>query len=321
MTARRRAPLVLRPSWWSGRFASWGATARSTAERTEARFPVLTHLTARMISVNILDSATRLAAQCFLTAVPLLFVVGSFAPKAVRDQLISSVSAIFGLTGASQDLLEQVYRSTDDNLREATGLIGALMVLLSATACSRAMQRLCKRAWRVPRSGVRIAAWRWLAWIGVWLSVLLIQGPVREGFGVGLWLAVPVTMLSQILLWWWSQHLLLGGLVGWRPLLPGAVLTGFAVTALFIGSKYYMPRAIDRSLAEYGSVGTVFTLLSWLIVLCVAIALGVTTGAVLATEAWLARRLGDTGPRWAADDAEPRRAEDGPGPRRGTGDD
>ncbi|MEU2490679.1 YhjD/YihY/BrkB family envelope integrity protein [Streptomyces sp. NPDC007883] len=321
MTTRRRAPLFFRPSWWSGRFASWGATARSTAERAEARFPVVTHLTARMISVNILDSATRLAAQCFLTAVPLLFVVGAFAPKAVRDQLISSVSSVFGLTGASQDLLERVYTATDDNLREATGLIGALMVLLSATACSRATQRLCKRAWRVPRSGVRIAAWRWLAWIGVWLSVLLIQGPVREGFGVGLWLAVPVTMLSQILLWWWSQHLLLGGLVGWRPLLPGAVLTGFAVTALFIGSKYYMPRAIDKSLTEYGSVGTVFTLLSWLIVLCVAIALGVTTGAVLATEPWLARRLGDTGPRWAADEAGPRRAGDGAGPRRGTGDD
>ncbi|MFG2755482.1 YhjD/YihY/BrkB family envelope integrity protein [Streptomyces wuyuanensis] len=306
MTTRRRAPLFLRPSWWSGRFASWSASARSAAERTETRFPVVTHLTARMISVNIFDSATRLAAQCFLTAVPLLFVVGSFAPKAVRDQLISSVSAIFGLTGASQDLLEQVYRATDDNLREATGLIGALMVLLSATACSRAMQRLCKRAWLVPRSGVRIAPWRWLAWIGVWLSVLMIQGPVREGFGVGLWLAVPVTMLSQMLLWWWSQHLLLGGLVGWRPLLPGAVLTGFAVTALFIGSKYYMPRAIDKSLAEYGSVGTVFTLLSWLIVLCVAIALGVTTGAVLAREPWLARRLGDAGPRWAAAEAGPR---------------
>ncbi|MFE0274138.1 YhjD/YihY/BrkB family envelope integrity protein [Streptomyces sp. NPDC058992] len=303
MTTRRRAPAFFRPSWWSGHLSSWETSARSAAERTETRFPVVTHLTARMISVNIFDSATRLAAQCFLTAVPLLFVVGSFAPEAVRDQLVSSVSAIFGLTGASKDLLEQVYRATDDNLREATGLIGALMVLLSATACSRAMQRLCKRAWLVPRSGVRIAPWRWLAWIGVWLSVLLVQGPVREGFGLGLWLAVPVTMLSQILLWWWSQHLLLGGLVGWRPLLPGAVLTGFAVTALFIGSKYYMPRAIDKSLTEYGSVGTVFTLLSWLIVLCVAIALGVTTGAVLAREPWLARRLGDTGPSWTAADA------------------
>ncbi|MGW1881610.1 YhjD/YihY/BrkB family envelope integrity protein [Streptomyces sp. NPDC001970] len=291
MTTRPRAAF-LRPSWWTAQFEAQRAFVRSMAARTEARFPVVTQLTARMVAVNIFDSATRLAAQCFVTAVPLLFVVGSFAPEGVRNQLISSVSSVFGLTGASRDQLEQVYRSTDDNLRDATGVIGALMVLLSATACSRAMQRLCKRAWLIPRTGTKIAAWRWLAWIGVWLSVLTVQAPVRDGFGAGLWLAIPVTMLSQTLLWWWSQHLLLGGLIGWRPLLPGALLTGFAVTALSIGSRYYMPRAINRSLAEYGPVGTVLTLLSWLIVLCVAIAVGVTAGAVLAREPWLARRLG-----------------------------
>lgn len=252
----------------------------------------MTHLTARMLTVNIFDSATRLAAQCFLTAVPLLFVVGSFAPEAVREQLVSSVKVVFGITGATADQLEAVYRSTDEGLREVTGVVGGLMVLLSATAVSRAMQRLCKRAWLIPRTGVRIAPWRWLAWIGVWLGTLIVQGPIREGFGAGLWVAVPVTLLSQILLWWWSQHLLLGRLVNWLPLLPGAVLTGLATTAMSIGSQYYMPRALSRSLSEYGSLGPVFTLLSWLIVLCVVIAVGITVGAVLAKEPWLAHRLG-----------------------------
>ncbi|MFE3325775.1 YhjD/YihY/BrkB family envelope integrity protein [Streptomyces sp. NPDC059176] len=252
----------------------------------------MTHLTARMITVNIFDSATRLAAQCFLTAVPLVFVVGSFAPQAVRSQLISSVKAVFGITGATAEQLEAVYKSTDGGLREVTGVVGGLMVLLSATAVSRAMQRLCKRAWLIPRTGVRIAPWRWLAWIVVWLCALIVQGPVRDGFGVGLWLGVPVTLLTQSALWWWSQHLLLGRLVPWLPLLPGALLTGLAATAMSVGSRYYMPRALDRSLSEYGSLGPVFTLLSWLIVLCVTIAVGITVGAVLAKEPWLARRLG-----------------------------
>ncbi|MEU2431628.1 YhjD/YihY/BrkB family envelope integrity protein [Streptomyces sp. NPDC007861] len=316
MTMPRRAPF-LRPSWWSARFGTWAAAARSMAARTEARFPVVTHLTARMVSVNIFDSATRLAAQCFLTAVPLLFVVGAFAPEGVQQQLISSVRVVFGLTDSSADQLEHVYKSTDENLRKVTGVVGALMVLLSATACSRAMQRLCKRAWLMPRSGVRIAPWRWLVWILVWLSTLIAQGPLREGFGVGLWLAVPVTLVSQALLWWWSQHLLLGGHIGWRPLLPGAVLTAGATTALAIGSRYYMPRALDRSLAEYGSVGPVFTLLSWLIVICVAIAVGLTAGAVLAQEPWLARRLGthERGAEpWHRPGSRPPPGPDGPRP-------
>jgi membrane protein len=120
---------------------------------------------------------------------------------------------------------------------------------------------------------------------------------VREGFGLGLWLAIPVTVVTQSLLWWWSQHLLLGGLIRWLPLLPGAVLTGLLTTALSIGSRYYMPQALNRSLAEYGSLGPVFVTLSWLITLCVAIALGITAGAVAAREPWLARRLGTPEPQ------------------------
>ncbi|WP_327255819.1 YhjD/YihY/BrkB family envelope integrity protein [Streptomyces sp. NBC_01244] len=267
-------------------------TARRLQRGAEVRFPVITHLTARMLSVNILDAATRLAAQCFLTAIPLLFVFGSFAPQGVQNQLLSSVRAVFGLEGAANDQLEQVYQSGTESLQEATGVVGSLMVVLSATAVSRAMQRLCRRAWAIPKGGMKVAPWRWFVWIVVWLAVLVVQAPLRDGFGTGLWLGVPLTLLCQTALWWWSQHLLLGGAVRWPPLLPGAVLTAFAVTALSVGAQFYMPAALNRTLAEYGSLGLVFTFLSWLIVVCAAVAVSITVGAVLAQETHLAHRLG-----------------------------
>ncbi|MFD9305677.1 YhjD/YihY/BrkB family envelope integrity protein [Streptomyces sp. NPDC060048] len=301
---RRRA---LRPSWWRGKSRDVTVTARRMQRGAEVRFPVITHLTARMISVNILDAATRLAAQCFLTAVPLLFVFGSFAPQGVQDQLLSSVRAVFGLTGGANEQLEQVYRSGTESLQEATGFVGSLMVLLSATAVSRAMQRLCKRAWNVPKGGTKVAPWRWLVWITVWLSVLVVQAPLRDGFGVGLWLGIPVTLLCQTALWWWSQHLLLGGAIPWLPLLPGAVITAVSITALSLGAQIYMPVALNRTLAEYGSLGPVFTVLSWLIVVCAAVALSITAGAVLAQETGLAHRLGSP--------PAPRGPEEGPAGR------
>ncbi|QES52165.1 hypothetical protein DEJ50_04705 [Streptomyces venezuelae] len=245
-----------------------------------------------MVSVNIFDSATRLAAQCFLTAIPLLFVFASFAPASLREQLVRSVRAVFGLTGPANAELEAVFRPTSEQLQQATGVVGAVMTLLAATAVSRAMQRLCKRAWGIPRVKTRIAVWRWPAWIAVWLGFMLFQAPVRQGFGLGLWLAVPCTLLAQTLLWWWTQHLLLGGLIGWAPLLPGALLAAAATTALSIGARFYMPRALNRALAEYGSVGSTFVLLSWLIVLCVAVAIAISAGAVLAQEPFLSGRLG-----------------------------
>ncbi|MFE3638370.1 YhjD/YihY/BrkB family envelope integrity protein [Streptomyces sp. NPDC059168] len=272
-----------------GRMVAW---AKSAHRRAEKRFPVVTHLADRMVSVNIFDSGTRLAAQCFLTAVPLLFVVAAYAPSSVRRQLAESVRAVFGLTGQANAELVKVFEPTSGNLREATGIVGGLMVLLSATAVSRAMQRLCKRAWEIPRAGTRIAPWRWLAWLALWLGVLVLQGPVRDGFGVGVWLGVPFTLLTQVGLWWWTQHLLLGGLVGWKPLLPGAVLTAIVLTVLAMTARLYMPRALNRALAEYGAAGSVFVLLSWLIVVCVAGAVSISVGAVVAQEPFLAHRLG-----------------------------
>ncbi|WP_416982630.1 hypothetical protein [Streptomyces sp. T028] len=59
-----------------------------------------------------------------------------------------------------------------------------------------------------------------------------IQGPLRDGFGLGPWLGVPLLFLAEVGLWWWTQHLLLTARVPWPPLLPGALLTGVALGVL-----------------------------------------------------------------------------------------
>ncbi|MBV2355546.1 YihY/virulence factor BrkB family protein [Streptomyces sp. J2-1] len=294
----RRRP-VRRAGRWQRRTAAWHrasqalvARARAAHRAAERRFPVVTHLADRLVSVNVFDSATRLAAQCFLTAVPLLFVFAAYAPPAVRRQVVDSAKAVIGLRGPAEAQLQHVLQPATHDLQQATGVIGGLMVLLSATAVSRALQRLCRRAWQIPRGTTRVAPWRWVAWLALWLAAMVLQGLLRDGLGLGAWLGVPLLVLMQAGLWWWTQHLLLGGTVGWKPLLPGSVLTALALTALTATAALYMPRALDRALSDYGPVGSVFVLLSWLIVVCVAVAVTLSTGAVAAQEPALARRLG-----------------------------
>ncbi|WP_369275410.1 YhjD/YihY/BrkB family envelope integrity protein [Streptomyces sp. R11] len=291
---------VLHASWWRGRTRKLTAWLRAVHARVETRFPVITGIVDRMVSVNIFDSATRIAAQCFLTAVPLLFVLSAYAPPAVQDQVTAAVSAVFGLNGQAKGQLEQAFQPPTDDLRQASGVVGALMVLLSATAVSRAVQRLCRRAWLLPRSGARVAPWRWLAWIVLWLGALVGQGLLHNRVGLGAVLGIPVILVVETALWWWTQHLLLGG-VRWSPLLPGAVITAIAVSALSLTAHFYMPRALNRALADYGSAGPVFVLLSWLIIVCVAVAVSLSVGAVLSQEPFLRRRLGTpTSPPGAA---------------------
>jgi membrane protein len=258
----------------------------------ETRFPVITRLSSHLIAVNLLDSATRLAAQAFLTAVPLLFVVASFAPQSVRKEIVDSVHDILGITGSADQQLKKVYGADSAGLRQSTGAVSLVMVLLSATTCSRAMQRLCQRAWLLPATSARIAVWRWFVWIVTLLVVIALQGPLRTGFGVGSWLGLPLLLVTEVGVWWWTQHLLLAGRVPWLPLLPGAIVTGVALTVLSVTAKVYVPKALNHSLERYGSLGAVFTVLSWLIGLCVVISVGITAGAVIAREPAVVRRLG-----------------------------
>ncbi|MFB7450075.1 YhjD/YihY/BrkB family envelope integrity protein [Streptomyces sp. NPDC057027] len=282
---------------------SWATRLRSIRTGAERRFPVLTELTGRLVSGNLLDGATRLAAQAFLAAVPLLFALAAFAPFAVRDQMRESLRAVFGLTGPADDQLRQVLDgSAPESVRETTGIVGAVVALVSATSFSRAMARVCERAWGLPKAGTRIAAWRWLVWLLALVVVLLLQAPVRDGFGVGTWLGLPLYFLVTTGVWLWTQHLLLAKRVAWLPLLPGAVLAGVASSVLSVTAHLYMPGALNRALGEYGSLGLVLTLLSWLIVVCAALTFAFTIGAVLAQEPPLDRYLGtDRGEGESAD--------------------
>ncbi|MFD3832413.1 YhjD/YihY/BrkB family envelope integrity protein [Streptomyces sp. NPDC058621] len=254
--------------------------------------PLLGRLLEQLAAVRVLDCATRLAAQAFLGALPAVFVIAAVAPDWLQDQLVSSIRATLGLQDAALDQVRSVYSSTDATAVASTSGVGIVVTLLSATACSRALQTTCERSWHLPKAKARLAAWRWLAWLVVWLVALLFQGPVQDAFDAGRAVGFLVAVVTGILLWWWTQRLLLGGRVPWLPLLPGAVLAGVGGQLLSVGSKIYMPRAVERSMHEFGGLGSVFVLLSWLIVFFVVITLSIAVGYVVAHEALPARRLG-----------------------------
>ncbi|MER5733880.1 YhjD/YihY/BrkB family envelope integrity protein [Streptomyces sp. NPDC002138] len=269
-----------------------GPRLRAVPDWMRKHTPLLSRLLRQLATVRVLDCATRLAAQAFLGAVPAVFVIAALAPDWLQDQLVSSIRTTLGLQDAALDQVRSVYAADDLTAAASTGGVGVVVTLLSATACSRALQKTCERSWHLPKSKVRVAAWRWLAWLAVWLVALLFQGLVQTAFGTGRPTGFTLAVISGTLLWWWTQHLLLGARIPWLPLLPGAVLAGVGEQLLTIASRVYMPHAVDRSMQQFGSLGSVFVLLSWLIMFFLVITLAIAVGYVVAHEPLPAGWLG-----------------------------
>ncbi|MFE2170566.1 YhjD/YihY/BrkB family envelope integrity protein [Streptomyces sp. NPDC059447] len=253
--------------------------------------PLLYRVIEQLADVKVLDCATRLAAQAFLGAIPALFVIGTLAPDWLQQQTISSIRTTLGLQDAALDQVRALYSDGGVATTTSTGLVGVFVAVLSATACSRAMQRTCERSWHLPKAKAALAAWRWVAWVSVWLIALLFQGPIQDAFGTGPLGGFFLALVTGILLWWWTQHLLLAARVPWLPLLPGAVLAGLGQQIVTAVSKIYMPHAVAHSMKQYGSLGSVFVLLSWLIMLFVVMTVAIAVGYVVAHEPFFARRL------------------------------
>lgn len=254
-----------------------------TGSRAVRRHTHLLHAFSRqMIAVRVIDSANRLGAEVFMTAVPVLFVVAAFSPQSVREELVDSVRAVLGLRGASLEEVTQVFDSSDEDMRNAYGVLGIIITVTSATKCSRVLQRLCERSWHLPRAKARLIAWRWFVWLLIWLAALTLQSSLRGGLGTGEGLGILLAFVTSTLLWWWTQHFLLGGRLNWLPLLPGALLTAAGTAVLIRLSRYYMPGALNRSIAQFGPLGSVFTLLTWLIAVGGVVSVGIASGYLAA---------------------------------------
>ncbi|WP_052411829.1 YhjD/YihY/BrkB family envelope integrity protein [Streptomyces sp. NRRL S-118] len=275
--------------------------SRGRAGRLAARLRAgpAARLLSRLSALNIVEGSVRLAAQAFLTALPLLMAVAAFAPDRVQDLLADSLRAVLGMGGDTLDEMRQVFSATGTP-RNTAGAVGVAVTLLSATAFTRALQAVCERCWHLPRAPLRAAVWRWLLWLVVWLAFLLLQAPLRGGFGGGPVTGLVLSVLSAALLWWWSQHLLLGGRVGWRSLAPGALLAGAGTVLLSKAARLLMPTAMERSLDEFGPLGPVFTFLSWLIAVFLVAVSGLALGEYVSSTSWYRSaalpRRGRTGP-------------------------
>jgi membrane protein len=111
-----------------------------------------------------------------------------------------------------------------------------------------------------------------------WLYVSGWAGPrVRKG-GPAEFAIVGLVVFT--LFWWFTMWLLLAGRIPWRRLLPCAVATGVFWLGMEAFFAVISSGMVTSDYQQYGPIGTVFALMSYLIAIGVVVILGAVTGLV-----------------------------------------
>jgi membrane protein len=236
----------------------------------------------RMVSVGVVSSGVVLAAQTFLALIPLLMAATALLPAEAAAVVQNSMRERLGISGSSDAAVSQLVNSRDQ-LRGGLTVLGVIVVLASATSFTRALQRVYEQAWGLPGLGLRgrVRGLMWLLGTVAYLTLLGIAVRFAGGGPTGSVLRTVLALAGAVLLWWWTPYVLLDGRVRPRALLPGAILTAAAMLMLGLVGSVYVPRSVRNNERQFGTIGVVFAIESWLVVVaCVLV------GAAVVSAVW-----------------------------------
>jgi membrane protein len=242
-------------------------------------------LLGRLLEVRFLERSVILAGQAFSALLPLIIVVNSISPHPGGDTPAAALVRRLGLDDRQVSSLQAVV-APPPSARASIGVLGVVLVILTATSFARALQRSYQLAWRRPSAGLR-AAWRPLALIvglAVYVELLFLFGRLVRGVPAGSLLEDLATFVGAWALWTAAGWMLLVGQVRPRLLAVGGLLTAVGFALLRRLAAFYLPSMVASSQQQFGFLGVAFTLFSWLSACSFVIVVATVVGAVLADD-------------------------------------
>ena len=216
---------------------------------------------------NYLASAVTLSS--FLSIFPLLLfaiaILGFFVANS--DNFANDVIERLGITGDAaqniEDALDQAQKS-----RRAASVIGIVGLLWSGLGLVAAVQYAINAAWQVAGRGWRDKL-KGLMWLGGAALLFLTSFATSAIIGLLPAFLKPLTFIASLSvnlgLWLWTFKVLSTRDIGWKSLLPGAVVGAIGLNILTFVGGIYVPKAVASASALWGTIGIVFAILAWLL--------------------------------------------------------
>jgi membrane protein len=220
----------------------------------------------RFVLMEGFDRSIVLSAQVFTALIPLFIIVASVAPAGQEDAISEGIIKRFALTGASADAVEQLF-TTPASATSSVTVFSALLLIYSGVAFTRRLQRMYRAAWGREQAGIRSALFATLGLATLILEFVVAYG-IREFTTLfpfdRLW-AIPISLVTGLVLWTSIPYLLLERQLHWRRLLVAGAAAAVGMTIFAIGTPIYMPDVMTRATNEFGLFGVTITLIGWLL--------------------------------------------------------
>ena len=198
----------------------------------------------------------------------------------------TTISHDLGLDGQAARIVTESVDAARDS-RRLTTVFGIAGLVWLGSSFGLVVANAFDAAWRVPGRGFRDR----LVGLG-WLAGAAVLAAAAAG-ATALWamlpavlapLVVTVTFAANGALWMWTSWVLPNRRVPWRLILIPAVIAAIALEILKVAGAFVVPHFIATSSELYGSIGVVFAVLLWLLVL------GRLVVYLAVIEAWSAER-------------------------------
>jgi membrane protein len=245
-----------------------------TGRRLGERYPFLVTAWAvqkRFGELNGSYLASAITLSSFLSLFPLLLVaisvIGFFSsgdPTLAHDTV-----KFLGLSGSSDaaTIVTDAIDTAEDSAAAAS-IVGVIGLLWSGLGLVAALQYVYDTVWQVTGRGMKDKVFGLLWLIGGGL-LFAASFAVTSLVGALPGFLAPVNILVGLSLsfglFMWTAKVLPHRDIGFKNLVPGAVVGALGLEVLKLVGGIYVPRAVASSSAMYGSIGVVFAILAWLL--------------------------------------------------------
>lgn len=224
----------------------------------------------RFAELNGNNIAAAVALQVFLSIFPLLLVAAAvvgFLQSGSSADVAQRLVNNFGLEGTAAETLKEAVGTATES-RKASSVLGLLTLAWSALGVTSALQYAYNQSWQTNGRGLKDKA------VGaVWLvgaSFLFVGSAaittllhwLPAGLGI---VATLTSILVTFGLWLFTGKVLPNVDVSWRDLVPGAIVGVIGLELLKIAGAVWVPKAVESSSSLYGTVGIVFAVLAWVL--------------------------------------------------------